>query len=213
MNNSATGDSERVQMRRADGHKGTQAPCVQKMRYTKACLYPMTAPKPCPATPSNAPTMTMLSFYHTISLETMGVQYLSRPKKSRIQGTINFLRSTGQLGQGRLSTKEQIFRYHGVSHTRGYKLLRDHSTTISESRTFHSNHLGTRGRKKKFDRGALAQIERTIEQGGFEGRTLPWEAIPAAAGLDGEFSAHTVRRALRELNFRRCIACERPYHS
>ncbi|KAL2126551.1 hypothetical protein VTI74DRAFT_705 [Chaetomium olivicolor] len=141
----------------------------------------------------------------------MGFQHHSTPKKCRVQGTIDFLRSTGQLGQGKLFTKEQVFRYYNVSHSAGYRTLGQ--PTALDPRTFHSKYSETRGRKRKLDREALAQIERCVEQGGFDGRTLPWEAIPSAADLDIEISGRTVRRAVGELNFRRCIACERQYRS
>ena len=141
----------------------------------------------------------------------MGLHHHSTPKKCRVAGTVDFLRSTGHLGQGRLFTKEQVFQRNQVSHTAGYRILGQPPTL--EPRTFHSNYNETRGRKKKLDNQALIQIERCIEQGGFDGRTLSWESIPSAAGLDLEVSARTVRRALRELNFRRCIACEKQYRS
>ncbi len=140
----------------------------------------------------------------------MGIAHHSTPKKSRVAGTIDFLRSTGQLGQGRLFSKEQVFRFHQLSHTQGHQIL---SQPQLLTRTFHSNYPETRGRKRKLDHEALIQIERCLDEGGFDSRTLPWEAIPAAAGLDIDVSARTVRRALRELNFRRCVACEKQYRS
>ncbi|KAK4096906.1 hypothetical protein N658DRAFT_501080 [Parathielavia hyrcaniae] len=147
-------------------------------------------------------------------LATIGFHYHSTPKKCRVQRTIDFLRSTGQLGQGKLFTKEQVFRFHRVGHTTSHQILRNANANPSlDPRAFHSNYVDTRGRKKKLNREALIQIERCIEQGGFDSRTLPWEAIPSAAGLDIDVSGRTVRRALRELNFRCCIACERQYRS
>ncbi|KAK3936994.1 hypothetical protein QBC46DRAFT_222869, partial [Diplogelasinospora grovesii] len=130
-------------------------------------------------------------------------------RSQRPQGTVDFLRQTGLLGTH--ATKEQVFRAHGVSHAVGYRILG--RTCDIEPRTFHKTFAETRGRKKKLDHQALIQIERCIDEGGFDGRTLSWEGIPAAAGHDIEVSARTVRRALRELNFRRCIACEKQYRS
>ncbi len=140
----------------------------------------------------------------------MGIAHHSTPKKSRVAGTVDFLRHYGLLGASQITTKEQVFRFHQVSHTQGYQIL---SQPQLPTRTFHSNYLETRGRKKKLDHEALIQIERCLDEGGFDSRTLPWEAIPSAAGLDIDVSARTVRRALRELNFRRCIACEKQYRS
>ncbi len=135
----------------------------------------------------------------------MGIAHHSTPKKSRVAGTVDFLRHHGLLGTSQLTTKEQVFRFHQVSHTQGYQILSQPQHL--KARTFHSNYLETRGRKKKLDHEALIQIERCLDEGGFDSRTLPWEAIPAAAGLDIDVSGRTVRRALPELNFRRCIAC------
>jgi hypothetical protein len=39
----------------------------------------------------------------------MGIHHHSTPKKCRVVGTIDFLRSTGSLGRGRLFIKEQVF--------------------------------------------------------------------------------------------------------
>ncbi|KAK3291257.1 uncharacterized protein B0H64DRAFT_436110 [Chaetomium fimeti] len=143
----------------------------------------------------------------------MGIAHNSTPRRSRVQGTVDFLRSTGHLGRGRLFTKAAVFQHHGVSHATGHRILREFENSTLEPRTFHSNYVETRGRKKKLDHEALIQIERCIDEGGFDGCTLPWEAIPSAAGLDIEVSARTVCRALRELNFRKCIACEKQYRS
>ncbi|KAK3303171.1 uncharacterized protein B0T15DRAFT_560036 [Chaetomium strumarium] len=141
----------------------------------------------------------------------MGFQHHRTPK-NRIVGTINYFRQNGLLGQGRLFTKESVFQHHGVSHTTSHRILQ-RIAEHPESRTFHNTHAETPGRKKLLDNEALKQTERYIKQGGFEGRTLPWKAIPAAAGLDIDVSACTVHRALRELNFHKCIACEREYRS
>ncbi|KAK3950962.1 hypothetical protein QBC32DRAFT_371544 [Pseudoneurospora amorphoporcata] len=74
-----------------------------------------------------------------------------------------------------------------------------------DGRTFHnaSNFKETRGRKKKLTPKALAILERFLESNGFDGRTIPWEGLPRAAGLDIEVSGETVRRAVKEMHFRK----------
>ncbi|KAK4034025.1 hypothetical protein C8A01DRAFT_49492 [Parachaetomium inaequale] len=104
----------------------------------------------------------------------MGVGHHSTPKKSRPTA---------------YQQRKQVFWFHGVSHTASYRILGEPRDL--DPRTFHSNYLESRGRKKKLDQQALKQTERCIDKGGFDGRTLPWEAIPAAAGLDIEVSART----------------------
>jgi hypothetical protein len=101
----------------------------------------------------------------------MGIHHHSTPKKCRVAGTIDFLRSTGSLSRGRLFTKEQVFQHNKVSHSTGYRILSQPPNL--EPRTFHSNYVDTHGRKKKLDHEALIQIERYINEGGFDGHTLP----------------------------------------
>lgn len=59
----------------------------------------------------------------------------------------------------------------------------------------------------------MKTIESFIESNGFDGRTIPYAAIPAAAGLDLDVSAKTVRRALGSLNFRFFVACQKKWIS
>jgi hypothetical protein len=141
----------------------------------------------------------------------MGFQHHSTPKKSRVAGTVEYLRHHGLLGTSQATTKRQIFRFHGVGRTQGYEILGQPPSRID--RTFHLTCLETRGRKRLLDHQALIQIERCIDEGGFDGRTLLWEAIPSAVGLDINVSARTVRRAVREMDFRRCLVYEKQYRS
>lgn len=54
--------------------------------------------------------MPIIRLHRQIVHAKMSLQHHSTPRKSRVQGTIDFLCSTGQLGQGRLFAKEQVFR-------------------------------------------------------------------------------------------------------
>ena len=128
------------------------------------------------------------------------------PKKARVKGTIDFLEAKGIP-----HFKSEVFQFHGVGHNAGWKILRQND--LHDSRTHHSVSLDHRGRKKKLSNQDLAVIEKFIDDNGFDGRTIPWAGLPAAAGLDVECHGETVRRAVKDLNLRMCIACEKKYTS
>ena len=128
------------------------------------------------------------------------------PKKARIQGTCDFLDAKGIF-----YSHNDIFRFHRVCKTSGWKALRE--SRDFDSRTFHSTFAETRGRKKKLSQNDLKRLEQFLESNGFDGRTITWDSLPAAAGLDVEVSGETVRRALKTIGFRRCIACQKAWVS
>jgi transposase len=142
-----------------------------------------------------------------------GFTHHSPITKYKIQGTIDFLRGQELLGQGRLFTHQQVFEHFNVSRTCGYRILNEPREV--EPVAFSSKKSpDPRGRKKKLDHQALVQIERCIDQGVFDRRTqVPWNDVTSAAGLDVEVSGRTVRRFVRELNYRRCISCDEEYRS
>jgi hypothetical protein len=127
------------------------------------------------------------------------------PKKARVQGTIDYLETHNIY-----HTKSAVFRHFGVSNRTGWR----HLAEDASSRTYHNSvKTDNRGRKKKLSNEDLATIERLIDNNGFDGRTIPWAGLPAAAGLDVEVSGETVRRAVKDLNFRMCLACPKKYLS
>jgi hypothetical protein len=138
----------------------------------------------------------------------MGLTHLLTPKKVRIQATCDF------LDKHRIAySHNDVFRFHGTSKRTGWRILSE--PRMLDGRTHHSLYPKTdaRGRKQKITREMLAQIERFIDSNGFDGRTVPWAGLPAAAGLDIQVSGRTVQRAVKDLNLRMCIACEKKYTS
>ncbi|KAL2136146.1 hypothetical protein VTI74DRAFT_5199 [Chaetomium olivicolor] len=132
--------------------------------------------------------------------------HYSTPKKAGIRGTIEYLESR------RIPHfKSDVFRFFGASYHSGWRALAEPEE--KSDRTFHSAFADTRGRKKKISDEELAVIKRFIDSNGFDGRTVPWAALLAAAGLDIDVSADTVCRSVKDLNFRMCIACEKRYTS
>jgi len=106
------------------------------------------------------------------------------------------------------SQNEVLWRA-GVSRRTGRRILaKDRSL---EPRTSHSSFRETQGRKLKLGEEAVRTTERCIEENGFDGRTLAWAALPAAAGLDIDVSGETVRRHMKKPGFRRRPACRKAY--
>jgi transposase len=136
----------------------------------------------------------------------MGYPYHTTPKKAKIQGAVEFLEAKKIP-----HFKSDIFKQFGVSYPTGWRYLREPDSY--GSRTYHSAFPDRRGRKSKISDQDLATIERFIESNGFDGRTIPYAALPAAAGLDLDVSARTVRRAVGSLDFRFCVACQKQWAS
>ncbi|EPE03389.1 hmg box protein [Ophiostoma piceae UAMH 11346] len=127
------------------------------------------------------------------------------PKKNRIQGICDF------LDHKKIPySHSDVFRFEGVSHTTGWKILREPREL--EGRTFHSTHAETRGRKRKLtDKDVDALADFVVKNDGHDARTLQWHRLPAEAGLDIDVSGETVRRHMRARGFRRCQACRETF--
>lgn len=107
-----------------------------------------------------------------------------------------------------------VFKFHGVSKSFGWAILRE--PRHENARKFHNKpdrHRETRGRKKIFSEADIDRLERFIAKNGCDSRQIPWTGLPAAAGLDIDYSEQTVRRALNSRKFRFCIACKKSYVS
>jgi len=131
----------------------------------------------------------------------------STPKKTRIIAICDYLAQEGHTG-----FHSKVFRRCGVSTRTGWRLLKQAREDPGlEPRTFHSNFRETRGRPKKISDDDLAKLEALIASEGQDARVLQWKDLPAAAGLDLNVSSETVRRRMREISFRRCLACQKSY--
>lgn len=136
----------------------------------------------------------------------MGFQHHTTPKKAKLKGAYSFL-----TAKGIPHYKTDLFKHFKVSRATGYRFLNEDDEY--GDRTFHSSFKETRGRKKLFDSEALATIEKFLESNGFDGRTVSYAALPAAAGLDIDASPRTIRRAIGSLDFRFCVACHKQWNS
>ena len=66
-----------------------------------------------------------------------------------------------------------------------------------------------RGRKQNLTQRDINYLELIIQREGWTARTLTFEAL--AQELDKDISAGTIRRHLRSLNYRRCLACQKSW--
>lgn len=137
----------------------------------------------------------------------MPSHHCTTPQKARIQGTVDFLKAKGIPFH-----YNDVFRYHGARESAGYAALREPREI--NARTFHSAFNETRGQQKnKLSEKDLDILEASLWEHKFDARTIPWGAMPAAAGLDVEVSGRTVQRAMGQRDWRKCIACSRSYVS
>jgi hypothetical protein len=134
---------------------------------------------------------------------------LSTLQKARILGVIEYLDFKGIPYH-----KADVFKWAGLGKTAGWKLLREagRHEDVPPS-TSHSNLPETRGRKRVFSESDLDAMEKVIEDNGWDGQTVAWEELPAAAGLDVTASRPTIQRAMRDRGFRWCLVCHKSYIS
>ncbi|KAL8296168.1 hypothetical protein RB594_003633 [Gaeumannomyces avenae] len=130
------------------------------------------------------------------------------PKRARIQAVADYLDSHSIP-----YNKSDLFRREGVSRRSGLEILAEDRTL--DARTFHNRPGGTetRGRKPIFSEEDIDKMEATIIENGYDGRSLTWAELPAAAGLDKQASVNTIRKAMQTRQFRSCLSCQRQFLS
>jgi hypothetical protein len=105
------------------------------------------------------------------------------PTKAKIIGTVGFLRHY-KLDY----FKSDIFRFFGVSSTRGKEILQ-------KQRTRRHLEIETRGRKRLLSAADLQAMEKILWKYGFEARRLTWQGLALEAGITG-ISSRTIERAM-----------------
>ena len=120
-------------------------------------------------------------------------------KRARIEGIIDWERT-----QGRNGFHEAVFRFEGLSHSQGWKLL-------SGERTLKDPSLPeTRGRPAKFTADDMHIIEEQIREHGWTSKSIGWDELSKEC-LGKEVSAATLRREIQTLDYYRCVFCNRYY--
>lgn len=135
----------------------------------------------------------------------MVVIHNDTPKKNRLIGAVQYANTL----QGQ-HFRSNIFQQFDFKKSTGWKTLREEHPN---HRTFNNAFKETRGRKKALSNANLAILERFIESKGYDARTTPWAAMPAAASLDlnSAPSGRIVQRALKSRNFRFYVACQKSW--
>lgn len=170
-------------------------------------------PFPIPTVPFHPPAFSQLhhnlrslpSYIHPKS--NMGKAPQQASQKHRLVGACEFAEKLGLKGY-----HNEAFRMFGFGKSSGWAALRDPDDETGGASS-HTPYDETRGRKKLLSSEDLAKLESLIESEGFDGRTTPWAAMPAAAGLDIQCSGETIRRAMKTRDFRICISCQKQYVS
>ncbi|KAI0199079.1 hypothetical protein F4808DRAFT_434120 [Astrocystis sublimbata] len=144
----------------------------------------------------------------------MGRLSTYEPKTKRPKRDTEALRKRIHEGKALLDkfganyTKRQLFEHFGVNDRTGYRLLREDARHIPNSPFLNE----TRGRKRYFTEAQIDQMVDFLEREAWESRTLPWQSLPQASGIeypeDAQQPDHkTVRRAINSRGWHKCQQC------
>nr|POF18079.1 putative gamma-glutamyl phosphate reductase [Quercus suber] len=125
------------------------------------------------------------------------------PKKVKIQAVCEWEASNGRTGY-----HEDVFRWAGVSHTRGWQLLRNPTSAASDDIPV----IESRGRPSKLTPEDVHAVEQAIEEHGWSAKSMSWQAI-ATDVLHKEVSGRTLQRAMGTMEYYRCIVCKKGWVS
>ena len=123
------------------------------------------------------------------------------PTRSKLRAGLKLIdsnRSNQSLSNG--LTKAQLGHLLGVPRTTAWRI----SKSLSDRRHKEQE---KRGRKPILSKKDINYLEMIVRRNGFEGRALTWEAL--ANEINVNVSARTIRRALKQINYRRCITCQK----
>ncbi|CAG8954977.1 hypothetical protein HYFRA_00008666 [Hymenoscyphus fraxineus] len=117
--------------------------------------------------------------------------------------------------------REDIFKFCGVSETRGYAIIQEKEGQLpATARTFHNDPRKeeTRGSKSQLTEEHLKKLEDLITSNGFDGRALSWDALAEELEVPGRkegtyLSGKTIQRHMRERGWKHCIACRKHWLS
>jgi len=105
--------------------------------------------------------------------------------------------------------KNDVFRTFNVSKRQSYEMLRPDSS--SRRRHNDPEEEETRGRKGLITPKHIREMEKILEEEGFEARALTWEQLGFEMSL--ECSGNTVKRAMGTMNYHKCVACRKGWFS
>lgn len=133
-------------------------------------------------------------------------QHHRTPTKAALQGTVSYLRS-----EGLPIIKTRIYKHFGINCARtGRNILR---APLEEDqptpRRLHNQPLviEPRGRKLALGSDQIRRVENILQNTGYEGRQLNWDALVTEAELS--ITGRTLRSYMHTLDYWRCSSCQR----
>lgn len=126
--------------------------------------------------------------------------HIPTPIKSKIKGAVEFCDRMGIS-----YFKEDVFRIFNVGHAAGWRALSGQSRRHHNDSTISEN----RGRHSLVTPEKIHEMEKIIQEEGFEARALTWEQLGYEVGL--EFSGRTIQKAMGTMNYHKCVACRKEW--
>lgn len=122
---------------------------------------------------------------------------ISTPVKAKIQGVIEFNKAKKLP-----VSKEEVFRFYGVSHASGHRILAEDSARKLDSKKLNARHA-----PRSISAEKVWEMEKVIEREGWDGHAFTWEQLGQEVGLDS--SGQTIRRTMGSMDYYCCIACKK----
>ncbi|KAH8645497.1 hypothetical protein BX600DRAFT_519508 [Xylariales sp. PMI_506] len=111
--------------------------------------------------------------------------------------------------QGLKYSNRQLFKHFGVPEATGRRILQEQTRAPQGNEYVNEN----RGRKRILSEEDIQKIENFLYYGGCEGRRLPWEALPGAAGVDYQGTSRTTQKTIQHKDWRKCTECAKGWIS
>jgi hypothetical protein len=128
------------------------------------------------------------------------------PRKSRIKGAADYMKYKGILFH-----HIDLFRYNGVSKTRGWAIIQQDNELFD--RRHHNNEVleEKRGRPPILSPKDIERVDRFLQDQGWSARSMTWSQI--AEELDLDVSGQTLRSHIGSMDYHKCIACAKGWIS
>jgi len=145
--------------------------------------------------------------YLSINMSHVPNTHWDTPHKAALQAQAKLVETEALYDiNGKPFTRSRLFTQQRVPPTSGYRI----TNSDDPRRLGHSEiRKETRGRKSHFTKRDERAVEFVLWREGYKGRVLSWDALALEAGVDA--SGRTVRRHLRQKDYRRCLACQRSW--
>jgi len=126
------------------------------------------------------------------------------PKRAKIRGAIEYMEARKIP-----HSKADVFRYYGVSKRQGWAMVSEGSV---DRRHHNSGEEERRGRPPIITQEQIHEMDRILQEVGWEARQLSWADLAYEVGIEG-VHPRTIQRALGTMDYRQCIACRKGWAS